>query len=403
MHRLKTNILNKKLIALCLLSFGLVACSSTDDEEEVNAMAELTEINQQFSPQVTWSKDVGNGVDDYYSKLTPIVAYDKVFSASRDGDAVAFDAQTGKQVWQIDLRKDNPNGGFMAAKTPALLSGGPVAGINRVFIGTENGELYALSADTGEVAWTGKVKGEIITKPALDAGVIVVNTASGILKAFNASNGEEMWKIEQDVPPLTLRGISAPVIASGGVLTGAPNGSLHVTLLENGQRGWSSDIGEATGSTELERVIDVDATPLVYGDKVYAISARGSLVALDLRSGRVLWKRQYSSYEDMTVSGNTIFFTDVKGHVYAIDRLNGLEQWSQLSLTNRKVTGPAVVKDYVVVGDTEGYLHWLNKETGEFVARKQLDSSGIHSAPTVANDILYVQTRDGELQAVTTP
>jgi outer membrane protein assembly factor BamB len=243
----------------------------------------------------------------------------------------------------------------------------------------------------------------VISAPAIDNGILVVNSASGILKAFNATDGQEKWQVEQDVPALTLRGISAPALAGGGALVGASDGTLNVYILETGQQGWTAEIGEASGSTELERVIDVDSKPLIYGDKVYAISAKGHLIALDLRTGRVLWKRQYSSFRQLTMNGNTLYLTDIKGHVYAIDRSNGLERWSQLLLTNRGVTGPAVLEKYLVVGDFEGYLHWLDQETGEIVARYELDSSGIFSTPTVAEDILFVQSRDGDLQAIATP
>lgn len=397
-------LFNKKVLVACLLTTGLMACSSTDDEEEDKTLAaELIEINQQFRPSILWDKSVGDGVSDYYSRLKPTVAYDKVFSASRNGEAFAFDSETGKQVWHVDLRESNSDTGFFSSNKSALLGGGPIAGINKVFLGSENGQVFALEADSGDIAWQANVKGEVIAAPAIDTGILVVNTVSGILKAFNASTGEEQWQIEQDVPALTLRGTSAPALSGGGALVGSADGSLTVYILENGQQGWTVEVGEASGSTELERVIDIDSKPLIYGDTVYAVSARGHLVALELRSGRVLWKRQYSSYRQLSVSGNTLFLTDVKGHVYAIDRLNGLEKWSQVTLTNRGVTGPAVLNNYVVVGDFEGYLHWLDLESGEIVARHQVDSSGIHSTPTVAKDILYVQSRDGDLQAIKTP
>jgi outer membrane protein assembly factor BamB len=116
-----------------------------------------------------------------------------------------------------------------------------------------------------------------------------------------------------------------------------------------------------------------------------------------------LWQRQYSSFRQIAISGNSLFVTDVKGHVYAVDRNDGLELWSQLSLTNRGVTGPAVLGNYVVVGDFEGYLHWLDQDTGEMVARHHVDGSGIYSTPTVVNDVLYSQSRDGDLEAITVP
>ncbi len=402
MLNLKKTIFNKNLLVVCLFTTGLMACSSTEDEIDKTEPVELTEINQQFSPKVIW-EDSGNGVDDYFSRLKPAVAYGKVYSASREGSVYAHDRESGKEIWHVDLRDDNKDGGFFASKKSALLSGGPVAGINKVFVGSENGKIFALEAETGAISWQATVKGEVISAPALDSGSLVVNTVSGIVKSFNASNGEEQWKIEQDVPSLTLRGVSSPAIAAGGVVVGSPNGSVTVYILETGQEGWSVDVGEATGSTELERVIDIDSKPIIYGDKVYAISARGNLMAIDLRSGRVLWKRQYSSHRQMTVSGNSIFLTNISGHVYAVDRNDGIERWSQLALTNRNVTGPVVSNKHVVVGDFEGYLHWLDLDTGEIVARHEVDGSGIYSTPTVSQNILFVQSRDGDLQAIKTP
>ena len=394
---------NKKLLAICVLAVGISACSSTDDEDEEQRVAELTEITALFEPEVKWDASVGDGVGSYFSRIKPVVAYGKVFSASREGEAYAFDEKTGEMVWHADLSDIDNQRGFFDDKEPALISGGAVAGINKVFFGSENGVVYALEADDGKLSWQGKVKGEVIAAPALDSGKLVVNTASGVMKAFNASNGQDDWQIEQDVPALSLRGISAPVMGGGGVIVGSADGSLSVYLLEQGRQGWTVDIGEATGSTELERVIDVDSSPLVFGENIYTVSSRGNLSAVELRSGRVIWQRQYSSYRQISISGNSLFLTDVKGHVYAIDRNNGLELWSQLSFTNRGVTGPAPIGGYVVVGDFEGYLHWLDKDTGEIVARYQVDSSGIHTTPTVTNGVLYSQSRDGELKAITIP
>lgn len=391
-----------KVFSVLLLSSTLFSCSSTD-EDTSDLPAELTEIEQSFEPNVLWEESVGDGSGDYFSRLKPIVAYGKVYSASREGDVIAFDPKTGKELWETDLSDINNERSFWDSRVSALLSGGPAAGLDKVFIGSENGKVYALDALTGKVLWDTSIKGEVINTPAVDAGVVLVNTSSGILKALNPDTGEELWKVEQDVPALTLRGISAPVIASGGVLIGTSKGGVNVYLLDNGQQGWSTEIGEATGSTELERVIDVDSTPVVFGDKVYAISSRGNLAAIDLQSGRLLWKRQYSSYRQLSIYRNTIFLTNLRGHVYAIDRINGIERWSNLDLENRGVTGPALIDDYVVVGDFEGYLHWLNQETGEIVARHKVDGSGVNTSPTVFDNILYSQSRDGDLQAIETP
>jgi outer membrane protein assembly factor BamB len=393
----------KQILAIVLLSSSLFACSSSDDEDPSTKVAELIELDNAFDVDILWDRSVGEGVSDYFSRIKPIVAYNKVYSASRMGDVIAFEKESGKKVWQADVSDINNERSFWDSRISALVAGGPIAGLNKIFIGTENGDVFALDADTGELVWQAKIKGEIITPPAIDSGILVVNSASGVLKAFDANTGDELWKVEQDVPALTLRGISAPVIASGGVLVGSGKGALGVYILEKGQAGWTTEIGEATGSTELQRVIDVDSAPVVFGDKVYAISARGNLVAIDLKSGRILWKRQYSSYRQIAVYRNDIFITSTNGHVYALNRNDGIERWSNLTLTNRSVTGPAVVGSYIVVGDFEGYLHWLDQDTGQIMSRHKVDGSGIHSTPTVVDGKMYSQSRDGDLQVIITP
>lgn len=393
-------IVNPKLFVILTIAFGLFACSSSDDEDPQDLIAELVEFEEKFTPDVIWDSSVGYGVEGHFSRIKPTLAYDKIFSASRDGDVIAFDQATGKQVWQADLSDINKERGFFDSRKSAQLAGGLTTGLNKVFIGSENGEIFALDADTGELVWQGRVKGEIINKPAVDSGILVVNSASGILKAFNATSGEELWQIEQDVPALTLRGMSEPVIASGGVLVGQANGDVSVYLLDKGQQGWSTAVGEATGTTELERVVDVDSAPVVFGDKIYSVASRGNLVSIELRSGKILWKRQYSSYRQLSISGNSIFLTNNKGHVYSINRNDGLEQWSNLTMSNRGVTGPVVYGKYIVVGDYDGYLHWLSQESGEIVARHHVDSSGIHSTPTVVKGVLYSQARNGDLEAI---
>lgn len=393
-----------KALAVVILSSALFACSSTDDDEDKSGLpAELTELNNKFEPKVLWERSVGDGSGDYFSRLKPIVANNKVYSASRAGDVIAYDQKTGEELWQVDLSDAKNERSFWSSRVSALLSGGPTVGLDKIYIGSENGKIYALNAQSGELAWEANIKGEVINAPAVESNIVVVNSASGIMKALDAETGTELWKAEQDVPALTLRGISTPVIASGGVLVGTGKGGIDVYILNSGQQGWSTEIGEATGSTELERVIDVDSAPVIFGDKIYAVSSRGNLAAIDLKSGRILWKRQYSSYRQISIYRNTIFLTNLRGHVYAIDRVNGIERWSNLALANRGVSGPAVVDNYVVVGDFEGYIHWLDQDTGEIVSRHEVDSSGIHSTPTVVDNVIYTQSRDGDLQAIETP
>ena len=205
------------------------------------------------------------------------------------------------------------------------------------------------------------------------------------------------------MPALTLRGLSSPTSANGGVMVGEESGKLTTLIAENGFTAWSTDVAVPKGASEFERLVDVDTKPVVSGAYVYSIAYNGKLVAIDVRSGNVVWDREYSSYRDLSLELNTIYLVDSEGVLYALDKDSGIERWTQPALRGWYLTAPVVAGDYIVVGDQEGNLHWLDKSSGELLSRSEFDSSGFYIEPIVVDDKVYVTTRDGELSAVQIP
>lgn len=372
----------KRISQLSLLGFILSGCAS---EESAIQVAELPVVESKFEQQEVWDARIGKGVGNYYSKLKPAYAYDKIFVAARDGEIAALSLESGDVIWSVDLGEEKA----------ALLSGGLTLAYDKVFVGSETGILYALNAETGELIWKTNVSGELLSKPLADENIIIVNTSRGELAAFNAETGDEKWRISSDVPNLTLRGDSSPVSVSGGVFWGMANGRLGAAFLENGNLIWQQPIATPKGATEIDRLVDVDATPVISDYLLYAVGYNGYLVAIDLRSGQVVWKREYSSSNDFTVAGNFIYLIDDKDHLIAIDRRSGTQLWKNTDLAYRQLTSPVVVDDSVIVGDAEGYLHWIDIGNGEFVAQQKIHGSGIASAPISVDDSLLVVTRNG--------
>lgn len=381
-----------------------------EDEEEIQ---ELQPINALFDPEVIWEASVGEGVDHYFSRLSPTIAYDKVYAASRQGVVVALEEATGNEVWSIDLAEYKDEGfldgfsKFWSDGVSAKVSGGLAASYQTLYFGTENGLVVALDAESGELNWQQKVKGEVLASPVVDEGIVVVNTGSGILYGLDAQTGEQKWFFESEVPPLTLRGIAAPTINAGAAIVGTANGKVATVVLESGQVAWEQTVAAATGTTELERMVDIDSQALVLGGVVYVISYNGTLAAIELRSGRVIWKREYRSYRRISIDGNRLFVVDSNSQVYALDRRNGVESWTQTMLRGRELTAATPLSDYIVVGDKFGYLHWIRQSDGEIVARLEVgdddEDEGIYAAPVSKGSMLYTQTRDGELKAISTP
>ncbi|WOT06197.1 outer membrane protein assembly factor BamB [Shewanella youngdeokensis] len=390
-----------KTLLACGLSIGMLsACSSSDVEEE--PISQLTEIEASVFPAVSWSADVGSGVGDYYSRLRPAARYDKIFVADRYGKIVAFDEATGEKVWDKDfssLFRDN----ILAKNKGARLAGGVTAARNKVFVGGESGLVAAFDADTGEHLWHVIAGGEVLSAPTVGDDIVVVNTGSGTLEAFNVDDGEKRWVYENQLPTLTLRGTGSAAYDAGGFFVGTADGKVAVVIKSNGQSAWAQSIYTPAGGNEFTRMADVDMKPVIVGENLYAVSYNGNLVSMESRTGRIVWTRKYSSFHELAYSGASLFVVDDHSRIYSVDRRNGLELWSNAELINRGLTAAVAFKDYVVVGDFEGYLHFMNKSDGKIVGRIQVDSSGLYSQPLVVNDNLYVQTRGGQVVRVTLP
>lgn len=383
-------------LALCIAT--LTGCSSSDDEEELV----LPEIVNQFETEVVWQESIGDGVQHYFSRLTPAIHNDVVYVANREGEVEALSLENGDTLWQTDVR-ENPAFWPWETTESAKLSGGILQAYGKIFVGSEHGYLTAIDRETGEIVWRKTMPGEVLAKPAAGDGLIFVNLGSGKLLAVHPDTGEERWSFEQEVPPLTLRGQSSPTVANGGVLLGLETGKLSVLISENGYSAWSAEIASPKGASEFERLVDVDTQALISGPYAYAIAYNGNLAAVDIRSGNVVWKREYSSYRDLSMDSQSIYVVDSDGVVYGLDKTSGIERWSQPALRGWYLTGPTVAGQYLALGDQEGNLHWLDKETGELVSREDFDSSGFFIEPVVAGDKLILYTRDGEVSAVKIP
>lgn len=389
-----------RTLLISTLGLGLLSsCSSNDVVEE--PVSELPEYEASIFPEEIWSHSAGDGVEDYYSQLRPAVRYGKVFVVDRSGLITAFEQNSGDKVWTQDLSKSLSE--TLAQSKSPRFSAGITAARNKLFIGSETGAFVAVDANSGELLWQTYADGELLSVPTVGEGLVVVHTSSGKLEAFSLEDGQQMWSTTTRMPALTLRGTGAAAFESGGFFVGTADGKIAVVIRSNGQVAWEQAIYTPKGGNEFTRMADVDMKPLIIGETLYAVSFNGNLVAMEARTGRIIWTRKYSSFHELAHSGANLFVVDDFGRIYSVDRRNGLERWSNTELTNRTLTAPAVYDDYVVVGDFEGYLHFIDKRTGVLVGQLQVDSSAIFSQPVTTTDGIYVQTRDGKVAKIALP
>jgi outer membrane protein assembly factor BamB len=379
----------------CLISLMLTfsGCGGVTDympdwvagEELAEPPAPLVELKSTLTIEALWSEDVGSGGPKQHLKLVPVAVGDRIFTADRKGDLRAIDATTGKRIWEQD--------------TDTAVSGGLGAGDALVLVGTSDGEVLALSQERGEIRWRSTVSSEVLASPQAAEGTVVVRTLDGKLFGLEATSGARLWVYDRQVPVLTLRGTSAPVVVSGRVIAGFDNGSLVALDLKTGKLIWETPLAQPRGRTELERMVDIDAEPVVFDEIIYAATFQGRVAAISLDSGQIDWDRDLSSYAGIGVDSDNVYLTDAESHVWALDRYSGASVWKQDKLHGRAVTAPVPLGEYIVVGDLEGYLHWMRKEDGQFAARIALDSSPITVPPLVIDDTLVALGSSGTLSA----
>ncbi|MGH8135785.1 MAG: outer membrane protein assembly factor BamB [Steroidobacteraceae bacterium] len=367
------------LFALMLI---VTACSK---EKDLEPPAELVDFTVKLKPDRVWSTSTKGGDEVLRLGLRPAVADDRVYVAGHGGDVEALELGSGRSVWSV--------------KTDLDLSGGPAMGEGLVVAGSIGGEVLALDAATGAERWRIAVGGEVLSPSAIGGGLVVVRTVDGKLRAYRAADGSEAWSFEQPVPKLTLRGNGAPIISGDMVLAGFDNGKVVALALASGDLLWTATVAPSRGRTEIERLADIDSPVRVIDQDIYVVGYQGRVAMLSRESGQIWWGRDMSSYRGMAADSENLYVTTADSTVVALHRRDGTEVWRQAQFLHRVLTAPALQGDTVVVGDFDGYLHWLDAATGEILGRAKPGSGRISNAPVSAGDLLLVQSDSGEIQA----
>jgi outer membrane protein assembly factor BamB len=368
-----------------LILLLLAGCSAFSAKDNTDPPAELVDLESQLKIRTLWS-DSFEGSEGALLKIVPALDGDRLFIAEPSGEITALEAATGKKLWSVDL--DVP------------VSGGPGVRGGLLAIGTQEAELIVLDANDGTERWRKQVSSEVLSVPAIGRGEVICRTIDGRISAFSSDSGELRWVYDRKVPVLTLRGDSSPILHDTQVLVGFANGKLVALSTDSGAPNWEALITAPTGRTELERVVDIDAELKLVEGTVYAAAYHGELAAVSEVSGVVLWRREISTHAGLDADWRQLYVTDEDDHLWSLDATNGATLWQQKALHARRLSAPAMVDGYLVVGDYDGYLHWLSQYDGKLLARKRVGGDAIRVKPLVRDGIVYVFADGGTLSAL---
>ncbi|NPT45344.1 outer membrane protein assembly factor BamB [Paraburkholderia sp. 1N] len=365
-------------VACAMTVLTMAACSSAKDERRVPTP--LTEFKPVLDVQQAWKASVGKAGRYLFS---PVAVGNAVYAAGANGSVAKIDAQTGQDIWRVKLHDD--------------LSAGVGSDGTLTAVGGLKGDVYVLGAD-GKQLWTAKAPGEIISPPLVGNGLVVVRTVDGQIVAFNAQTGEQKWNYRNRAVPLNLRVSSGMTFAGdAAVLAGFPGGAFAAINLQTGDNYWQTPVSYPKGVTEVERINDVTGPPTLLGSETCAVTFQGQIGCFDANSGRALWEKAFSSTSGLAQDDRAVVAADDWSVVSAFDVSSGAPLWKNDKLKNRDLSVPFILGHAAVLGDYQGYVHFLSRDDGTLVARVKTDGSPITAAPVLAGDTLVVQTRDGDL------
>jgi len=368
----------RNLIVLCSI-FIISSCSSMDglrfwksDEIDPDEPKELVAFSNQKNIVIEWKNsfkgenEIGNFLPDFSAQ--------NLFFSDASGNVSSINASTGDRNWSIELN---------------FLASGTSAGFGLVVVSDIDGNVIAVDQNDGSKLWSTNVKGEVLSKVAIDAKVVVVKTGSGELLGLDRENGEILWSYRSKLPLLTVRGSSSPVIVDDLVYVSFDNGRLGVFELNSGFQVWDGAISYVKGVSELENLIDSDSSPVVDGGLIYTTNYQGNLNIFDTAQKRSVWSYETSSFYSPIVSRGMLTIVEANSGLRSFALKTLQESWTNDDYINRDLSNAVSYKGSLVVGDFEGYVHVIDTLNGKTIGRKKISRKPIKSILS-RSDSLYV-------------
>ena len=373
--------------ALVLSLLTLQGCSwiKSWGDPDPGDPAALVEFEESLPVKKIWSTSVGDGMGKQGLSMAPVFSSGSLFTADYEGRLTVVNAENGSKTLEL--------------KTKQAFSGGPGLDERHIYMGTIDGRVIAYDRNNGAEIWNAQVSSEVLAAPASADGVVVVRCIDGRVFGLDQDNGRRIWIYDHSVPLLTLRGNADLLVRAGIAFVGYDDGSVVSLRVADGSVVWSQTIASPDGRTELDRLADIGQQMVIIASDLIVSSYKSRVVSIAADSGRLLWFKDISSATGVQVDRTNLAISEQNGDLWMLDRRNGSTIWKLDRMSNRGLTRPVFYGNYVVVGDVEGYLHWIDTDIGSFVARVRPAKQPLAATPLTVGTTMYVLTSKGKLIA----
>lgn len=386
MHNTMTSIMRLSLALAAV--FAVSGCQTIGgwfSNDESLPPAALVDFSPTVQVESVWARQLVSDFSRARPSISPVFADNQVWVADEQGLVVAVDAATGRvdQRFQTGLR----------------ISAGPAIAGDQIMLGTFEGEVVVLDKNTGQTLWQQQVSSEVLATPIVADGKVVVRVIDGRVYGFDRDSGRRAWVYDRSVPLLTLRGNSAPIARAGRIYIGFDDGVVVALRADDGGLIWEQRVSEPEGRTELERLTDIDGPMAIVGNELYVVTYKGRMASLAIEAGRLLWIKDISAEQGLSLRRTQLAVADKDDAIWLVDRQNSTTLWREPSLERRDITRPVFYNNFLVTTDFDGYMHWIEADSGQFAARVRIGSKPAQAAPLVVGNTLFVLDTGGRLSA----
>ncbi len=384
-------MLNMKPIQLLLGSVALLllsACNSQPKLAEYQAVQPAPEPLVVHEAELTtlWKANSA-GTKSGGTPFEPVLAGDEIYTANLNGQIQGYSIDEGDKVFSANVGTE-------------LVSG---VGVNAsiVVAVTQNAEVIALNRDDGSEKWRISIDSAISAAPSLNDQLVVVRTVDGKVLGLNASNGSQEWGIERPVAALSIGRDAPGLVAAEGVINGFSSGRILASNIFNGTPFWERRAFRPGGKNEIERLIDIDASPILVGTSVIVGAYKGGMVAYQIRDGLELWRNEgASTRKAIAQSGPLLAITGPESEVEVLEHATGKTVWKKKQLRGHGLSAPVLLDDSVVVGSYDGELYILNLRDGQISSKVKVGSYPITALRKVEQGLIVYSAESGALSLI---
>ncbi|HEY3405530.1 MAG TPA: PQQ-binding-like beta-propeller repeat protein [Ohtaekwangia sp.] len=339
---------------------------------------------------------------------TPAVHNQMVYFGSFDGYYYAVDAKTGREKWKVKTGGEKWIGGqgyfgmkpqdqYMEDPWDYFLSSPVIAESKEkatVYFGSSDGHLYAVDAESGSVNWKFRTGGIIHTTPLVYNHTVYTGSWDTYFYAIDAATGELKWKFKTG-SDFGMAGIQASASGANDIIYfGARDAYFYALQAATGELVWKYDAAKSW----------VVSSAAINDDEIYVgTSDSFLLLTLDAKTGKEKsrFKANGYIYSSPAIAGNTVFFGDFTGKLFALDLNSGGKRWNEFAVEERKKNAPAVLNKDLLDFQYAGTGKDLSLYQSTVDVMKRFYSLGpIVSSPAVERSTIFFGSADGFLYAV---